>query len=74
MHPWFNSLRQLVYRLAYRLAEVIQSPSIHSPVKGFAYVGADYPKLDVVDFVGHRFLIMAYEFWMRHRKRGEDAL
>ena len=64
MHPWFNSLLQLVYRLAYRLAEVIQSPSIHPPVKGFAYIGAGYPKLDVVDFIGHRFLI-ACEFGMR---------
>ena len=72
MHPWFNSLRQLVYRLAYRLVEVIQFPSIHPPLKGFAYFGAGQPKLDVVDFVGHEFLIIC-EFGIRYWKRGEDA-
>ena len=72
MRPRFNSLGQLIYRLAYRLVEIIQSPSIHPPVKGFAYVGAGYPKLDVVDFVGHEFLIIC-EFGIRHRKRGGDA-
>ena len=39
VHHRFNSRRQLTYRIAHRLAEVIQFLSIHSPVQGSTDVG-----------------------------------
>ena len=33
-YRWFDSRRQLIYRLAHGLTEVIQLLSIHSPLKG----------------------------------------
>ena len=36
----FNSRRQLIYRIAHGLAEVVEFLSIHSPVEGFTDIGA----------------------------------
>jgi len=33
---WFNSRRQLIYRVAHGLTELVQSPSVHPPVEGSA--------------------------------------
>ena len=40
-YHWFNSRRQLVYRITHRLAEVVHLLSIHSPVQGFTDIGAE---------------------------------
>ena len=37
---WFNSRRQLTYRIAHGLAEVVQFLSVHSPIKGSTDVSA----------------------------------
>ena len=34
VYRWFDSRRQLIYRLAYGLTEIVQLLSIHSPLKG----------------------------------------
>ena len=39
MHRQFNPRRQLVYRIAHGLAEVVQFLAIHSPVKGSTDIG-----------------------------------
>ena len=36
VYRWFDSRRQLIYRLAHGLTEVVQLLSIHSPLKGSA--------------------------------------
>ena len=38
------------------LTEVLRSSPTHSPVKGFAYIGALQPELDIIGLVGHRVL------------------
>jgi len=40
-YTWFNSRRQLIYRIAHRLVEVVQSLIVHSPVKGSTDIGAE---------------------------------
>lgn len=47
----FDPRRQLLYRLAHGLSEVVQFPSIHRPVKGSTDVGAVQPEFDVSQFV-----------------------
>jgi len=51
-----DSRLQLIYRIAYGLAEVVQLLSIHSPVKGSTYISTGQPEPDVTLFVGHRVL------------------
>jgi len=55
--PRFYSRCQLPNRLAYRPAELIQSPSVHPPVESPTHIGACQPELDKVGFVGHRVLV-----------------
>ena len=48
---WLNLHRQLRNCPEDGLTELIHLSSVHSPVKGFASIGAGQPKLDVVHFV-----------------------
>ena len=57
MHPWFNSLRQLVKCLTHGLTEVFQFLPVHPPVKGFTYICTGYPELDKVGSVGQSVLV-----------------
>ena len=58
MHRWFDPRRQLIYRLAHGPTKVVQFLSVHSPIKGSAYVGASQPEVDVVGFIAHGILHM----------------
>jgi len=40
-YHWFNSRRQLIYRIAHRLVEVVQFLLVHSPVKSSTDIGAE---------------------------------
>jgi hypothetical protein len=40
VYRWFNPRRQLVYRVAHRLAELVQLLSAHSPFERFADISA----------------------------------
>ena len=71
MYHWFNSRRQLIYRITHRLAEVVHLLSIHPPVEGFADIGTEQPELDVVLFIDHRVLTMC-EPGAFSRKREEN--
>ena len=56
-HRRFNPRRQLVYRLAHGLTEVVLFLPGRSSIKGFTDIGAVKPKLDVILFVGYGFLV-----------------
>ena len=73
MHHRFDPRCQLRNRLAHGLAEVVQFPPIHPPIEGSAHIGAGYAELDVVGFIGHRFLDTR-EPEARHRRTGGRTL
>ena len=70
VYNWFNSHRQLVYRITHGLAEVVHLLSIHSPVQGRTNIGAEQPELDEIFFVGHGILPMCEPCMFRRKKRG----
>ena len=54
----FNSRSQSIYRIAHRLTELVQALSFHPSVERFTDIGAVQPDLDVLQFVGHRVLVI----------------
>ena len=68
----FNSRRQLIYRIAHGLAEVVRLLSIHSPVEGFTDISTGKPKFDVVLLIGHRVLTMC-EPGTSHRRMERNS-
>ena len=58
VHHWFNSRRQLIYRVAHGLVEVVQFLSTHSPFKSSTDIGTGQSEFDVIHFVSHRVLVM----------------
>ena len=71
MYCLFDSRRQLVYRIAHGIAEVVWLFSIHSPVKGSTDISTGQPELDVILFVDHRVLTDR-ESGTHQRSRGGD--
>jgi hypothetical protein len=63
-----NSRCQLIYRVAHRLAEIVQFLFAHPPFEGFADISTEQPEFDVVLFVDHRVLTMC-EPSISHRRR-----
>jgi len=51
VYIWFGLQRQLIYRIACRLAELIQPSPVHSPVESSANICAGQSGFDVVQFV-----------------------
>ena len=70
MYRCLGSRRQLIYRIAHRLAEVPQLLSVHPPVEGPTDIGAEQSDLDVIRFVDYRVLA-AREPGTSHRRRRE---
>ena len=55
-HHQIDSPLQLLYRVAHGLAEIVHPLSIRSPPKGVTHVGAEYPEVDAILFVGQLVL------------------
>ena len=51
-----NSRRQLLDRLARRIAELVQALSFQSSTEGKTDAGAHLPKFDVISLIDHRVL------------------
>ena len=73
VHRWLNLRCQLINRVTHRLAEIIQFPFPHSPLKGFAYIGAGQTESDIILFVDHRVLETCKP-GILCRRRGGDSL
>ena len=69
-HWRFNPRQQLAYRIAHRLAEVVEFLSIHSPIKGLTDTGTEQSELDVILFVDHRILVMCESGTSRRKREG----
>jgi len=69
-YHWYNSRRQLVYRIAHRLAEIVHLLSIHSPGEGSTDLGAEQPKIDIIPFVDHCVLAVCEPDVFRRREEG----
>ena len=72
MRHRFDPRRQLAYRLAHGLAEVVQFLPIHSPVEGSTDIGAAQPEFDVFLFIDHRILDTC-EHEVHRRRIGGNA-
>ena len=51
-----DSRLQSIYRIAYRLAELVYPLSIRSPLKRVTDIGAQYPEVHAILFVSHLVL------------------
>ena len=72
VYHWFNQHRQLIYRLARGLAEVVQFLSIRSSVEGPTDIGAVQPSPDEILIVNHR-LLDTREPRAHRRRRGGNV-
>jgi len=68
---WFDSHRQLIYRITYGLVEIGQFFSINPPVERSADIGTVESKVEDILFVGHRILDVC-EFGADRRGRGRN--
>ena len=69
-----DSRLQSVDRISYRLAELVCPLSIRSPPKGITDIGAEYPEVHTILFVGH-LVLTTVESGGSHSRRGlERAL
>ena len=74
VHRQSYSRSKLPNRLKYGLTDLTHSPSAHPPVKGFTYVGASQPELDIVCFIDHRVLATCKPWIYCWRRGGEHTL
>ena len=56
VHFWFNSRRQLAYRITHGTTELIELLSVHPPAKRSTDISAFQSKFNVVQFVDRRIL------------------
>ena len=71
LHRWFNSRRQLIYRITHGLAEVVQFLPVHSPIKSSTDIGTGQPELDIILFIDHCVLAMCES---RSSHRGKEKM
>jgi hypothetical protein len=71
MRLWFNLRSKSLDRPDYRLAELIWSPSIQTPVEDFTHVGTVQPQFEVIPFLGHRVLDK-HQPEAHHRRTGDN--
>ena len=64
-----DSRLQSVYRASYRLAELVCPLSTRSPPKGITDIGAEYPEVHAILFVGH-LVLTTVESGGSHSRRG----
>ena len=72
VHRRFNLRRQLKYRIAHGLVEVVQFLSVHSPVKSSTDIGTGQSKLDIILVIGHCVLAVC-ENEVPHHTRGGNV-
>ena len=69
-----DSRLQSIYRIAYRLAELVYPLSIHSPPKRITDISAEYPEVHAILFVGHLVLTMIEPGVSRSRRGMKPTL
>ena len=53
---WYDSRRQLSYRITHRLTQVIGFLPTHSPVEGIPNISTVQPEFDIILVIDHRIL------------------